>query len=84
MTARATTPEEARHPASRSAGSRLVSPWDRHNQKLVSNVHPQDWVNPNPAPRYNLVVIGGGDLYNRTRLTPLVKGLFKKWLVWSR
>ncbi len=37
-----------------------VSPWDRYNQKLVSSVHPPDWVNPRPAPRYNLVVIGGG------------------------
>jgi hypothetical protein len=25
-----------------------------------------------------------GDLYNRTRLTPLVKGLFAKWLAWQR
>ncbi len=37
-----------------------VLPWDAHNQKLVSNVHPADWNNPKPAPRYNLVVIGGG------------------------
>ena len=37
-----------------------VLPWDAHNQKLVSNVHPADWKNPTPAPRYNLVVIGGG------------------------
>jgi len=33
---------------------------DVHNQKLVANVHPQDWVNPKPATRYNLVVIGAG------------------------
>jgi pyruvate/2-oxoglutarate dehydrogenase complex dihydrolipoamide dehydrogenase (E3) component len=33
---------------------------DTHNQTLVSNVHPPDWVNPKPAPRYNLVVIGAG------------------------
>src|SRR5574340_378898 len=26
----------------------------------MSNVRPPDWVNPEPAPRYNLVVIGGG------------------------
>ena len=25
-----------------------------------------------------------GDLYNRTRLTPFVKRLFKKWLAWTR
>lgn len=37
-----------------------IQPWDVHNQKLVSNVHPADWKNPRPAPRYNLVVIGGG------------------------
>ena len=37
-----------------------VLPWDAHNQKLVSNVHPADWKNPRPASRYNLVVIGGG------------------------
>ena len=37
-----------------------VHPWDEHNQKLVSNVHPADWKNPTPAPRYNLVVIGAG------------------------
>ena len=24
-----------------------------------------------------------GDLYNRTRLTPFVKSLFKKWLAWG-
>ncbi len=37
-----------------------VQPRDPHNEKLVSNVHPEDWVNPEPAGRYNLVVIGGG------------------------
>ena len=25
-----------------------------------------------------------GDLYNRTRLTPLVKGLMQRWLAWQR
>lgn len=38
----------------------LISPMDEHNRKLLSNVHPPDWVNPDPADRYNLVVIGGG------------------------
>jgi pyruvate/2-oxoglutarate dehydrogenase complex dihydrolipoamide dehydrogenase (E3) component len=38
----------------------LISPLDVHNQKLVSQVHPSDWVNPQPAERYNLVVIGAG------------------------
>jgi pyruvate/2-oxoglutarate dehydrogenase complex dihydrolipoamide dehydrogenase (E3) component len=37
-----------------------LTPWDSHNQRLVSNVHPSDWNNPTPAPRYNLVVIGAG------------------------
>jgi len=38
----------------------LVSPWDKHNQQLVSQVHPLGWKNPEPASRYNLVVIGAG------------------------
>ena len=37
-----------------------LQPWDAHNQKLHANVHPTDWVNPKPAAKYNLVVIGGG------------------------
>jgi pyruvate/2-oxoglutarate dehydrogenase complex dihydrolipoamide dehydrogenase (E3) component len=37
-----------------------VLPQDVHNQALISNVHPPDWQNPEPAPRYNLVVIGAG------------------------
>ncbi len=43
-----------------TSSSPPIQPWDAHNQKLVSNVHPSDWINPTPAPRYNLVVIGGG------------------------
>ncbi|MDP3849649.1 MAG: mercuric reductase [Luteolibacter sp.] len=35
-------------------------PEDAHNQKLVSHVHPADWVNPKPSGKYNLVVIGAG------------------------
>ena len=35
-------------------------PWDVYNQRLVDQVHPPDWVNPKPAGRYNLVVIGAG------------------------
>ncbi|MFO7645855.1 MAG: FAD-dependent oxidoreductase, partial [Desulfosarcina sp.] len=38
----------------------ILSPWDAHNQQLVSHVHPLDWQNPKPASRYNLVVIGAG------------------------
>ncbi|HLO48595.1 MAG TPA: mercuric reductase [Kamptonema sp.] len=37
-----------------------LSPMDVHNQNLISYLHPSDWVNPQPAPRYNLVVIGAG------------------------
>ncbi len=37
-----------------------VLPRDEHNTKLVKDVHPPDWVNPEPAERYNLVVIGAG------------------------
>lgn len=37
-----------------------LQPYDEHNQTLESYVHPQDWVNPEPSGRYNLVVIGAG------------------------
>src|SRR5919206_240482 len=37
-----------------------VLPTDEHNTRLVANVHPPDWVNPEPTARYNLVVIGAG------------------------
>ncbi len=37
-----------------------VQPDDEYNRTLVANVHPPTWVNPTPAPRYNLVVIGAG------------------------
>ncbi len=37
-----------------------VFPDDEHNRELVANVHPADWVNPAPAKRYNLVVVGAG------------------------
>ncbi len=35
-------------------------PPDEHNRALAAAVHPADWINPEPAPRYNLVVIGAG------------------------
>ncbi|HUF92640.1 MAG TPA: mercuric reductase [Candidatus Limnocylindria bacterium] len=35
-------------------------PRDGHDATLVSRVRPPDWVNPAPAARYNLVVIGAG------------------------
>jgi pyruvate/2-oxoglutarate dehydrogenase complex dihydrolipoamide dehydrogenase (E3) component len=37
-----------------------LTPRDEHNQQLEAHVHPPDWINPTPAGRYNLVVIGGG------------------------
>src|SRR4030066_236894 len=42
------------------SGAPEVTPRDQYNETLLANVHPPDWVNPTPAPRYNLVVIGGG------------------------
>jgi pyruvate/2-oxoglutarate dehydrogenase complex dihydrolipoamide dehydrogenase (E3) component len=38
----------------------LIEPLDEHNLKLVENVHPSSWINPEPAPRYHMVVIGAG------------------------
>ncbi|MBI3296645.1 MAG: mercuric reductase [Elusimicrobia bacterium] len=38
----------------------LVSPMDAHNTRLLASVHPPDWANPEPAGRYNLVVLGAG------------------------
>ena len=38
----------------------IVHPMDEYNQKLVSYLGPPDWVNPQPASSYNLVVIGAG------------------------
>lgn len=38
----------------------LLQPLDDHNRNLLDNVHPEDWVDPEPAERYHLVVIGGG------------------------
>jgi pyruvate/2-oxoglutarate dehydrogenase complex dihydrolipoamide dehydrogenase (E3) component len=37
-----------------------LSPMDAHNQLLLENVHPPQWRNPEPAKRYNLVVVGAG------------------------
>ncbi|MDJ0737879.1 MAG: mercuric reductase [Nostocaceae cyanobacterium] len=46
---------------SESAFERVtVPPMDEHNQRLISYVHPPDWINPKPADCYDLVVIGAG------------------------
>jgi len=38
-----------------------TQPLDEHNRRLVENVHPLAWVDPEPfTGRYNLVVIGAG------------------------
>lgn len=37
-----------------------MRPDDEYNKTLVSRVHPPDWENPEPAPGYNVVVIGAG------------------------
>jgi pyruvate/2-oxoglutarate dehydrogenase complex dihydrolipoamide dehydrogenase (E3) component len=39
---------------------KTVSPMDVYNQQLIEYVHPADWVNPEPAAVYDLVVIGAG------------------------
>ena len=40
--------------------SKMILPDDAHDQRLLENCHPSRWVNPTPARKYNLVVIGGG------------------------
>src|SRR5437762_3407673 len=52
-------PEQSGSPMPAHAVPTLV-PADEHNRTLLPNVHPPDWRNPEPAPRYNLVVIGAG------------------------
>jgi len=44
----------------RPPASVVVQPWNEHNRTLAHHVHPSDWANPEPAARYNLVVIGAG------------------------
>jgi pyruvate/2-oxoglutarate dehydrogenase complex dihydrolipoamide dehydrogenase (E3) component len=48
-----------------SSGASIAShptlePFDEHNRRLVENVHPPGWRNPEPAERYHLVAIGAG------------------------
>src|SRR5262249_33681534 len=52
-----------RETASRSESTAMsidILPHDAHNARLLANAHPPDWANPEPAPRYNLVVLGAG------------------------
>jgi pyruvate/2-oxoglutarate dehydrogenase complex dihydrolipoamide dehydrogenase (E3) component len=37
-----------------------LQPFDQYNRELKHQVHPDDWTNPTPSGRYNLVVIGAG------------------------
>ena len=37
-----------------------VEALDEYNVKLIENVHPTRWINPDPAGRYHLVVVGAG------------------------
>jgi len=48
------------HPPHGLAEPVTVIPDDEYNRELVRNVHPPGWVNPEPAGKYNLVVIGAG------------------------
>src|SRR5947207_8971178 len=52
-------PEQSSPPIAAHAVPTLV-PADEHNRTLLQNVHPPEWRNPEPAPRYHLVVIGAG------------------------
>jgi pyruvate/2-oxoglutarate dehydrogenase complex dihydrolipoamide dehydrogenase (E3) component len=45
-------------------------------RKIAATIHPY----PTQAEAVKKI----GDAYNRTRLTPFVKGLFEKWLAWQR
>jgi len=37
-----------------------LRPDDEHNRTLLKNARPPDWINPTPAAKYHLVVIGAG------------------------
>ncbi|MGH7247579.1 MAG: FAD-dependent oxidoreductase, partial [Pseudomonadota bacterium] len=37
-----------------------IAPLDDHNLMLLAKVRPRGWTNPEPARRYNLVVVGAG------------------------
>ena len=42
-------------------------PLDAYNLALTENLHPAAWINPEPARRYNMVVIGAGPGGSRDR-----------------
>ncbi len=39
---------------------KTVAPMDIYDQKTIDYLHPNDWINPEPADIYDLVVIGAG------------------------
>jgi len=47
-------------PYSSDRYAEFIQPVDEYNRELIANVHPLDWVNPQPAALYDLVVIGAG------------------------
>ena len=38
----------------------MIEPRDEWNEALLRNVHPEDWKNPSPSGKYDLVAIGAG------------------------
>ena len=38
----------------------MILPRDEFNEALIRNVHPEDWKNPEPTGKYDLVAIGAG------------------------
>ena len=59
--------------AAHSAERLIVAPPDEFNRELLDNVHPAGWTNPEPPPRYHLVVdrrrYGGAGVGGRGRGT---------------
>lgn len=60
VSAEALPPSPEMATTSAGAAQALVLPDDAHNRDLVANVHPSRWQNPQPAGRYNLVIVGAG------------------------
>src|SRR5581483_8583771 len=57
---RGRAPEMVREGERAMAEAAVLAPLDEHNLSLLANVRPAGWVNPEPAARYNLVVVGAG------------------------
>lgn len=43
-----------------SFDARVTTPQDAYEDKRLADVHPQAWVNPQPAERYALIIVGAG------------------------